>query len=778
MNIFCNDNGKILYVDPQKIYQNSAGVNTIRFIGRFPSSAQVLMAYQLPQGDWTMPKMLAFVKEIEGVQAPNGGNFSVWEGIIGASPKIDTETGKIMTDENGQVLYDLDYTITENYGTANLQFYVYALGGGQLATASTSIVIEKGVPMVLPDFDTDEAQKLLTQILSVVANTQELYGNVETELEVLNTSVSANTANINALQTENATQGENITQNSENIQELQEQVSENTANINGLRADIQNEAHFRGYVQTNAEIQALKGAANDYAYSAESGTKWIFQNGAWVDSGVKVPDQLTPPSNTPPLMDGEQSVGTENQYARGDHRHPTDTSRIGVNEKGQPNGIPTLNDDGIIPPAQLPPLDYLPITGGVVNGSVTANEFLINDADEVTKYQAHSIQEGLNTYQFRGKSGTLALLSDLEPIETTANLAMQALYQASIVYKAETKDTYNERITAEGLNVVDGSEAVLKNVVGNTVRCENLLNVPESFTFSKPYTIVSGVYLLAGNYTISYSDDYSTEGTESIVLAIRTTDKSYAYHIGTSNKTLYIEEGTYYFQLFSNGYNYSESVGVTATVNKLMLNYGPTAKPYQPYFTGLKSASFAGIESTNADGTEISTLNFPKTPTPMGTTIDFENKKIIEGSKEIVFNGTESWKMDTENKYFRLSTLNTPVDEVVGICNLYPYEVDYRNAILITGTAGLYVGVNITASFNKDIEAWKSYLAELYANGNPLIIRYKIATPTETPFTDEQSASGNKYQVWSNGTEKVIDNDGTEFGADNTLTQNYIAIKE
>lgn len=36
------------------------------------------------------------------------------------------------------------------------------------------------------------------------------------------------------------------------------------------------------------------------------------------------------PSQTLPLMDGEASVGTETAYARGDHRHPSDTSKQGV----------------------------------------------------------------------------------------------------------------------------------------------------------------------------------------------------------------------------------------------------------------------------------------------------------------------------------------------------------------------------------------------------------------------------------------------------------------
>ena len=37
-------------------------------------------------------------------------------------------------------------------------------------------------------------------------------------------------------------------------------------------------------------------------------------------------------TQTTPLMDGEASVGTENYYAAGDHRHPTDITRASVEE--------------------------------------------------------------------------------------------------------------------------------------------------------------------------------------------------------------------------------------------------------------------------------------------------------------------------------------------------------------------------------------------------------------------------------------------------------------
>lgn len=106
-----------------------------------------------------------------------------------------------------------------------------------------------------------------------------------------------------------------------------------TFDIDPIRLQIQNEAHFRGYLSTNAKIKALKATPNDFAYSAESGTKWVYDaQSGWVDTNSPVPDQLTPASESIPLVDGTASMGTENAYARGDHRHPTDTTRASVEQ--------------------------------------------------------------------------------------------------------------------------------------------------------------------------------------------------------------------------------------------------------------------------------------------------------------------------------------------------------------------------------------------------------------------------------------------------------------
>ena len=120
---------------------------------------------------------------------------------------------------------------------------------------------------------------------------------------------------------------------SSSVAEISSQTEVIKSDVEGIQKQIQEEAHFRGYLSTNAKIQALPATPNDFAYSAENGTKWVYDEvEGWVDTGTPVPDQLTPASDTTPLVNGEASVGKEEAYARGDHRHPTDKTRLGVTE--------------------------------------------------------------------------------------------------------------------------------------------------------------------------------------------------------------------------------------------------------------------------------------------------------------------------------------------------------------------------------------------------------------------------------------------------------------
>lgn len=101
------------------------------------------------------------------------------------------------------------------------------------------------------------------------------------------------------------------------------------SDIQGLREDIDNEEHFRGMFTSVEALRAAYPTAtpNDYAYIV-GGNQWVWENGAWVDSGESTPNTAVPKGTSTPLMDGVGSAGVANEYAAIDHRHPSDTNKV------------------------------------------------------------------------------------------------------------------------------------------------------------------------------------------------------------------------------------------------------------------------------------------------------------------------------------------------------------------------------------------------------------------------------------------------------------------
>lgn len=59
-------------------------------------------------------------------------------------------------------------------------------------------------------------------------------------------------------------------------------------------------------------------------------------------------------SSTAPLMDGVAAVGTSLRYARANHVHPSDTTKVNTSLLGATNGVATLDSAGKVPTSQLP----------------------------------------------------------------------------------------------------------------------------------------------------------------------------------------------------------------------------------------------------------------------------------------------------------------------------------------------------------------------------------------------------------------------------------------
>jgi len=119
--------------------------------------------------------------------------------------------------------------------------------------------------------------------------------------------------------------------------------------------------------------------------------------------------------------------------------------------------------------------------------------------------------------------------------------------------------------------------------------------------------------------------------------------------------------------------------------------------------------------------------------------------KVVNEWGEIILDGTENWILYKQSeiyaqKLFPAGKSNN--NTINGFCNYCSLNVatnvcydnnnhtglDFKNLVSFWGLEEV------------SIEAWKTYLANLYANGKPLTIQYPLATPDETPFTEAQQS--------------------------------------
>ncbi|KAA6363195.1 MAG: hypothetical protein EZS28_041278, partial [Streblomastix strix] len=120
------------------------------------------------------------------------------------------------------------------------------------------------------------------------------------------------------------------------VNQLQSTVGSIDADIVGVKnelliiqQELARQQHFRGYYLLNSDITSLPDSADgDFAFSAESGTVWMYDT-AWYNSGQVVPDQVSPASDAVPLVDNATgAAGISTEYARGDHQHPLQISSV------------------------------------------------------------------------------------------------------------------------------------------------------------------------------------------------------------------------------------------------------------------------------------------------------------------------------------------------------------------------------------------------------------------------------------------------------------------
>lgn len=145
----------------------------------------------------------------------------------------------------------------------------------------------------------------------------------------------------------------------------------NTTVIPAKTSDLTNDSYFvsdANYVHTDnnfttTEKNKLSGIQSGAEVNVQA--NWN-QSDSTADDYIKnkptIPT-LPSPSSTTPVMDGTASVGSETNYARGDHRHPADTSKQDTLVSG--TNIKTINGNSILGSGDLSILNMFYPVGSI-----------------------------------------------------------------------------------------------------------------------------------------------------------------------------------------------------------------------------------------------------------------------------------------------------------------------------------------------------------------------------------------------------------------------------
>lgn len=187
----------------------------------------------------------------------------------------------------------------------------------------------ESVTQVHPIAFVEDVKAVSDKLNSFQTDTENNLAKVNEKIDTLESGVDSlrisTTARFDAVNSRVDNLESRVTTNEKNI-------TINTSDITALRENINAQDKFKGYFQKNVEIQVIPGESGAYAWSAESGTVWVYDGNSWIDSGTPIPDQTVEAHHGIPLMDGIADAGSSNEYARGDHRHPTDTTRAAASD--------------------------------------------------------------------------------------------------------------------------------------------------------------------------------------------------------------------------------------------------------------------------------------------------------------------------------------------------------------------------------------------------------------------------------------------------------------
>lgn len=272
---------------------------------------------------------------------------------------------------------------------------------------------------------------------------------------------------------------------------------------------------------------------------------------------------------------------------------------------------------------------------------------------------------------------------------------------------------------------------------------KNLLDVPEHFTFNDVTGI--DVYLPAGDYILSFENE-THEGAShpefrfydnKIWNTIVDTVKSRVVTITKPETKIYV---------YTNGTSSTNSKGVSATINKLMLSkvsgdyesYKPVQTiPVDHTLPAIPVAS--GGNYTDSDGQQW-----------ICDEVDFERGVYVQRVYELAITGDERWAVsgiqsgNLEGFTRYDGTAYTPNASVYdSVWTHFRYlgtDLRHGYAAWVIPAGDNRIGVRMVTKYTS-VDELVDYLAGLYNAGTPVKVLYALETPIETPLTADEIAA-------------------------------------
>ncbi|KAA6379313.1 MAG: hypothetical protein EZS28_025159, partial [Streblomastix strix] len=500
--------------------------------------------------------------------------------------------------------------------------------------------------------------------------------------------------------------------------------------------------------------QNLPNSANgDFAFSAESGTVWIYDQN-WYNSGDIVPDQVTPASDATPLVDSGTGVaGTSNEYSRGDHTHPLQVSDVlpskdtSVGTVGQPSSYARSDHQH-----SIQTVDTIPVTDSTDGSYGTVDSYTRNDHFHPINVQTNasiiSIVDGV------GNNGTSAYYSRHDHVHP-----QQLTYDGNVI---ATKFIKSGGLATEVL-CANGDTTTIANKISREYNASaggwiRLYNFPAGSSVGSPF-IEFKIYSQYNAVQIIRLVPYQTVNRINTVYDIFTAptrisancvidsgvNQLFHTHIGSGSSAIYSayvriestnnitivesDQSTYYTNRITeiltqdvvSGVSNGKQIPITydlgngGIINNI-LQVNPTGRTYGTYNNGIRignynaeySSLYLGCSTTVINTTqtgqwEISRINdnaLTINPSSLRQAYHSVGLNINSDSSIIKFNCNELVNLGTDQsitgrKIFGGTTL--------GSIQLNPTEVSYGEGIRIVNSpvynvSAIYIGTSTNQS--------------------------------------------------------------------------------